>query len=319
MAEDNKNNTTSVTATGGTVAEVLTTEIAAAAELAREAHAPSSMLVERGTHDAASFLVVPDRMRVHDLKAWLDARRPVPERLKGTATLTTIGSFVAHVLRFKDDATAVFACTQPRAPSLTAVYDYHLGPGCPRWGQHRSTYSFPLSRQWKAWTETAGKWMEQETFAAFFEEHVHEVADPSNPNIVDAVSKLAGLGLRVAGPSEVLTASRGITCTVETSVERHEVLATGEMRFVYDEKIKGQSGQALTVPGAFVVGVPVFDGDRVMSALPVRLRMRVKDGDVMWAFALLGDEDVVREAVEDSIARVNRETGLVVFEGSPEA
>lgn len=291
---------------------------AATFEAAREAHQPRMMQFERGGHDAAPFLVIPDRMKAVDLKAWLDARRPAPERARGTARIASLGSFVAHVNRFKDDGSAVFADATPAAPSLTAVYDYHR-PGAPRWGQHRAEYRFPLSAAWRAWTGAHGKPMDQGAFAAFIEAHTHEVAATTHADVQAAAAKLTALGLKLAGPSEVLTCSRGIAVSVETTVERSEVLTTGETRILYDEKLKGEKGAALTVPGAFVVGVPVFDWDDELAPLPVRLRLRVKDGHVLWTVDLLNADDVLRDALTAAVERVADATGLPVYQGSPEA
>ena len=95
-------------------------------------------------------------------------------------------------------------------------------------------------------------------------------------------------------------------------------LATGETKILYDEKLSGEKGAPLDVPGAFVVGVPVFDGGDPY-ALPVRLRLRVASGKIAWTFALLGADDVVRDAVKGAVEKVRVVTGLTVFEGTPEA
>lgn len=295
-------------------------DIAAALEGAREVHDPRIMNISRGDADSIPFLVMPDRMRAFDLKSWLDARRPAPERVRGTATLLTLESFIAHAKRF--DAAkggAVFVNSDPARPSMTAVLNYHGGADAPKWCDHRAAYTFPLSRAWKAWAGIAGRALSQADFAAFVEDHAHEVADPAAKGVAAEVARLESLGLRAATPAEVLTASRGLAATVETEVENSSSLANGDVRFVYSEKVKGEKGQALTVPTGFVIGLPVFEGDDVVHALPVRLRFRVKDGAVTWTLVPLGADDVVRDAVQDAKARVAGEVGCEVFEGSPEA
>lgn len=306
-------------ACGGGGTDNLMTDEAALFEASREVHAPSVIHVARGTEDDAGFLALPDRMRLFDVKAWLDARRPVPERVRGTAKLLTMGAFLAHVDRFHDEGTAIFADPTPRAPSLTAVYDYHQGPGSARWGQHRASFAFPLSAEWKAWQEVDGKLMDQAAFAAFIEAHAHEIAPTSDPVAQAAAARLTRIDLKVSGPSEVLTASRGISLSVDRVVENHVRLDTGEVRLVFDEKLRGEKGAALTVPASFVVGVPIFDGDPDAVALPVRLRLRVNDGKVTWSFALLGADEVLREALKDAVQRVREVSGVPVFEGAPEA
>jgi uncharacterized protein YfdQ (DUF2303 family) len=295
-------------------------DIAAALEGSREAHEPRVMNIDRGDAASIPFLVVPDRMRAFDLKSWLDARRTAPERVRGTATLLTLESFIAHAKRF--DAAkggAVFVDSNPTKPCMTSVLNYHQGADAPRWCDHRAAYTFPLSRAWKAWAGIAGRALSQGDFAAFVEDHAHEVADPAAKGVTAEVARLENLGLRAATPAEVLTASRGLAATVEVEVEDSSSLANGDARFVYSEKVKGEKGQALTVPTGFVIGLPVFEGDDVVHALPVRLRFRVKDGAVTWTLVPLGADDVVRDAVQGAKARVVAEVGCEVFEGSPEA
>lgn len=275
---------------------------------------------ERGDHNAATFIATSDRVKIHDLKTWLDARRPTPERVKGAATLASLDSFIAHARRFgAKERGAVFVVSDPKAPRMVSVLNYHTNADAPQWCDHTGAYAFPLSRAWKAWAERAGKPMSQEDFAAFLEDRAHEVADPKTPGVKDAVAALARLDLRVASPAEVLTASRGLAATVEVQVENSSSLSNGDVKFIYAEKVKGEKGQALTVPGGFVVGLPVFEGDTEVHALPVRLRFRVREGEVTWTLVPLGADDVVRAAVDAARARVAAEVGCEVFEGLPEA
>lgn len=300
-------------------------DMSAMFDASREAHQSEVIVVERGTGDSAPFLVTSDRAMVHDVKAMLDARRPMPERARGTAALFSLDSFIAHATRTSGSAgaCAVFVDANPQTPRLTAVYNYHeRGAGTlgARWCDHRAVYTFPLSRAWKAWAGMAGRWVTQEDFAAFIEDHAHELASPKLEGCADAVLRLERLGLVVAEPSEVLTASRGLSLTVDSHCESAVSLSTGDVKLVWEEKVRGEKGQALTIPGAFIVAIPTFEGDKEVHALSVRLRFRAKDGEVMWSLVPLGAEDVIRDAVLTARDRVASEvSGVEVFEGSPEA
>lgn len=293
-------------------------------EASREAHAPATVDALRGDHERAPLLVVPDRMTVVDPLEMLNKRLPVPLRARGFAKLCTLDSFIAHVKRTRSvrERCVVFVDPSPSAPSMLSLYDYDAGTASPGWREHGARYSFPLSRAWKAWADRAGRPMSQADFAAFLEDRAHEVVDPKLPGAGEAAVALGRLDLRVATPAEMLTASRGLAATVEVSVESSTVLNTGEVRFVYGEKLKGQDGQKLTIPGGFVVALPVFEGDREVHALPVRLRFKMgRDGAApTWTLVPLGADDVVRDAIAAARERVAKEVeGLEVFEGSPEA
>ncbi len=302
-----------------------TADASAMFEAAREVHQPATMVAHRGDHESASFFVVPDRMKLHDVKGWLDARRPTPERARGTATLATLESFITHAKRSMGEAgaCAVFVDTTPASPSMRSIYNYHqpgAGSAGARWCDHGALYRFPLSRAWRAWTSLGGKSLTQAELAAFIEDHAHEVCPPEEEGAATAVLRLERVGLTVATPAEVLTASRGLAASVETVVENSTVLQTGEAAFIFSEKVRGQNGQKLTVPGGFVIAVPVFEGATEVHALPVRLRFRAKDGVVTWTLLPLGADDVVRDAVLQAKERVVAEVpGAEVFEGSPEA
>ena len=109
-----------------------------------------------------------------------DKRAPAPRRLKGIATLRELDSFIAHVNRFKDADSVIFADTEN--VKLTAVLNYSkAGPDGQRWGDHRAVYACPLSRQWKVWTGANGKMMSQEEFGDFIEANNPELANPTNP------------------------------------------------------------------------------------------------------------------------------------------
>lgn len=95
---------------------------------------PTQIALDEGTD-----LIVAQGGKVIDLKPYRDARLDHPERRIGTAHLTDLESFIAHVNRFKGASSAVFADITPTAPKLVAVLDYHdegFG-GQPRFGKHR--------------------------------------------------------------------------------------------------------------------------------------------------------------------------------------
>lgn len=96
------------------------------------------------------LVVIPQGKQVVDLRKLQDARLEKPRRIAGESRHTTLDSFVAHVNRFKDDRSAIFADDTPKKPKLTAIYDYHQRHGEPRFGSHRAVYDFPLSDEWLA-------------------------------------------------------------------------------------------------------------------------------------------------------------------------
>ena len=203
---------------------------------------------------------------------------------------------------------------------LVAIYDYHCAAaqsGDAGWCQHRAEYAFPVSDAWKAWSTVDGKSMDQAPLAAFIEDHAHEVLDAGEPGAAEAAASLKKLDLRPGSPSQVLALSRGLELTSTATMKQSSKLATGETRLVFEEKVGGENGAPLDVPGGFVVSVPVFDGDAPF-AIPVRLRLKAKEGRISYTLVLLGADDARREAFDAAIGSVRTATGLAVMEGSPE-
>src|SRR4051812_4614409 len=161
-------------------------EAAAVAELMKKYIEPRLITAVRGEEGEVQVLVAGDGaggVKLHNLKPLLDEYLTNPERRKGTAQLGDLASFIAHVIRFKDEDSVLFADPTVTAPKLTAVLDYHRkGPTAdPRFLQHRAIYPFPLSDEWKAWKAKDGQEISQQEFAEFLEDRISDVADPAEP------------------------------------------------------------------------------------------------------------------------------------------
>lgn len=280
---------------------------------------PQKLAVTRGDGNAVEVVAVPRGLTLQSVKHLLDEQRETPERIRGTAKLDEVDSFLSHVGRFRGDSTAIYASRSTTSPGFVAVYDYHA-PGAPAWGQHRAEFRPALAQAWRAWQGANGKEMDTGAFAEWWEEHAVEVLDPATEAAKDASLRLRAIDLRVGTPSEVLALSRGLEIRVEQTLSDVKRLATGEMKLTYEEQVKGSNGAPLDVPAAFVVGVPVFDEgvDGDVWALPVRLRMRRQAASITWSFHLLDADVTFRRAVDGLIEKVSAKTGLPVLIGTPE-
>jgi uncharacterized protein YfdQ (DUF2303 family) len=291
------------------------TDAAAIIAAVRESARPVMVDLARGDAAATQAVALPIGVKLYSVKHLLDEHRTAPERLKGSATLDTLASLIAHVERFKDEGTAVFARATD-SPTLQAVYDYHRGPSDPRFGQHRATYAFPLSREWQAWRAVDGKAMDQTAFATWIEDHAREVIPPTMPEAAAAAEELKRIDIEPAIPTQVLSLSRGIELRVESTYASRVSLPTGGQRILFEEAVKG-AGESLEVPGGFVIALPLFEGGGAY-AVPVRLRVRAENKRVVWSFALLGVADLLRKAVATAAEEVRGKTGVPVFFGAPE-
>lgn len=267
-------------------------------------------------------LITPQGLKSQSVKPFLDEYRTAPERRRGTATLTDLPSFIAHVNRFKDEDSALFANADPQKPGLVAVLDYHRAgaDGAPRFGQHRASYAFPLSDEWKAWFQANGLKMTQGDFAAFLEDRIGDIAAPPvDGEEATPAAKLAQLlGGKFASPQRLMDLSRGLSVRVDEKVAQVANLQTGEANIQFTTQHSDENGQPLKVPSLFLVTIPVFKSGAPYQ-LAVRLRYRVSHGSVSWFFELHRPDRVFEHAFNEACEKAGNETGLPLYQGHPEA
>jgi uncharacterized protein YfdQ (DUF2303 family) len=266
----------------------------------------------------AAALPTSNGLTLVSIKKLIDEYRLAPERKKGTARLNEPGSFIAHVNRHKDQSTALFAEIDRRTPSVTAVYDYHNLDGTPRFGEHRSVYPFPLSEEWKIWSENNGAEhaMGQREFAEFIEDRQPDLEPPSSAG-AKTKKYVDALDCDIATPGQVITLSRGLSVTVDCELSNTIRLGSGEVQMVFKETHKGVNGEPLKIPGAFLISVPFFVGGENW-VLPVRLRYRASEGQVTWWYQLALVDTLFREAIDLEIAKISSAIERPVFIGKPE-
>ncbi len=263
--------------------------------------------------------VLPAGKTLSSVKKLLDEYNLAPERKKGTAVLNEPESFVQHVNRMKDDSTALFASIDPRKPSVMAVYDYHKIDGSPRFGEHRAVYPFPLSSEWVAWVSRNGfqQKMNQKAFAEFLEDRVTDLcpAHLAGPKTKEYVAQLQ---CALGEPSQIISLARGLSVRVEQDMVNSVVLGTGETQMQWKEVHKDERGEPLSVPGAFLISIPIFVGGEE-CVLPVRLRYRVIEQKVFWFYDLAMVDRMFREAIDVELGKISGGVQIPVLIGTPEA
>jgi uncharacterized protein YfdQ (DUF2303 family) len=272
--------------------------------------------------DAAKLLLVPEGQRAISIKPFLDEFRSRPERRAGTAVVQSALAFAALVNRHKDTDSAIFALRDPKAPSLTAVIDYHKS-GSDREGDsarfcaHRVQYPCELSDEWKAWFARNGQLMSQADFAAFLEDRIGDVIaiDPSEPNAAQLADLLAG---QYTSPSGLIALARGLQVNVETAVHEAVTLSTGEISIRYAETHRDGAGAPIRVPNLFCIAIPVFYAGAPYR-ITVRLRYRVQQGRVQWSYHLYRPDRVFDDAFQQVCDAAGTATELPVYLGEPEA
>jgi len=298
-------------------------EAEAVASIVRDHIKPIALKIEgQSGQTKTEVLMLPRGMEAYPVKRFLDEYRDKPERRKGTATLDTLESLIAHLNRFKDADSAIFA--DEGKTSLIGVLDYHRAGSAadPRFGQHRAVYAFPVSDEWEKWKAKNGEPMNQGEFAEFLEDRILDVVatpdtaslDPSHP-LRQMAEALSGT---FAGPSKLMELSRGLAVRVGEQVKSAVNLSTGEASIQYVSQHQDEAGQPVKVPSLFAIAIPVFKRGAVYQ-IPVRLRYRVRAGAITWSYELYRHDQALRDAFAEAAAKAGTDTELPVFFGNPEA
>ena len=263
-----------------------------------------------------------------DVSRFFESYRDHPKDKRGTAKALTLASFIALVNRHKTEHSAVFADTDWHKPSFDAVIDYHeidadgqdtagTASSAPAPGnlKHHIRYEFPLSEEWQAWVKLNGEPLSQVAFAAFIEDHIAELASPTD---AEALALERDFQTTVATPSALMTLSRGLQVNVDSVVKQAHTLQTGEGQIQWEETHKDGEGKPLKVPGIFILSVsPFFMGENIR--IPVRLRYRAGGGKLTWYLNMYRPDEHITDRVQQDLIKVAGETALPTFEGSPEA
>lgn len=314
-----RDSTTSASTPGYTYAPAVdlrhVSELAERAAQAQMIEIDTTTLEDAGIPVAVPVLWDPKTATVHPLKRYLEDFRLKPGTKRGTARAQTLASFIALVDRHKTANSAIFADTSWRAPSFTAVIDYHQVEGTePDNGKHRIAYQFPVSEEWSAWVDANGKTMTQGDFAAFLEDRIRELASPTD---FEKSELERDYQTRIATPAVLMQLSRGMQVHVEARVKDVRNLQNGTAAIQFEETHRDADGKALEVPGLFLLQVaPFFQGEPVR--VPVRLRYRLSGGKLSWHYQMVRPDLHVTERVRQDLDEVARSTALPCFEGSPE-
>ncbi len=295
------------------------TEAEAVANVARAgAHGPQVMRVTHPeTNEQIVLSVVPDNMTARDVTAELDKRLPAPRRRTGTIVVKAMAAFIAMTNRHKSEATVVY-CDDGQKPTFTAVMNDHRpdADGTPGYRDHRVLYAPELSPEWQAWTGRDSKLQDSSSFAEFLEERALDLVDPAAQIPASTQKVIDALGVSVAAPATVRGLARDITIHVRSTVKEARNLQSGEAQIVFDTQHTDSSGNKLTIPGAFLVAIPIYRGE-LPFLFVARLRYRVKDGQVLWAFQLAQTDLAKREVMAEMITTIREETECLTIEGTP--
>lgn len=329
------------------------------AELVKDLHKPQVITLEAfGGNPEARVLVTPDGnggLKAQPTTDFSDALLARPKRRKGTANLDDLDSFIAHMNRFRNPESALFAHARRDvlSASLTGIVDYHDRCNVAQWAeeeppqatepaanpqanwmQHKAVYAFPFSQEWQIWSKAGGGWMDLPTFAEFLKDHLVDVMEPpvslmpdsngglapepDNDRDAELLAILRKIDGRLCGSLKLLELSRGLRINEEAKVEEFRNPQSGEVRLKFTTEHRDGEGKPLAVPSCFLIAIPVFEVGAVYRLL-VTLDYRLRGGALTWRVMLHRADLAFKDAFGEACDRAARSTGLPLFYGKAES
>src|SRR5690606_22175624 len=190
--------------------------------------------------DADTFIVATHKdMVVQSLEEHL----PAPLRIREQVYITEATSFIDYWQRFASDSSVIFADLNQR----------------PKWCEHGATLICDHSTEWRTWSASNAKSMEQSSFAEFIEANAIDIVQP-------AAAEMIQIALTLQAKTKVDFAS-GIR------------LDNGQVQLTYQEKIEGSAGPKgeLKIPEKFTLALRIFQGGDKYQ-VEAYLRYRIKEG-----------------------------------------
>jgi uncharacterized protein YfdQ (DUF2303 family) len=291
-----------------------------------EDYAKAKIETLSGAGASAPFAMMPGAGPVVVPASAFDAYRTQPRFRHGTAAMLSLDSLIDHTNRFKDEGSMLFADDNRDAPSIMSVLDYHPAgealTTAPRFGKHRATFNFPLSDEWKAWTEFNKAPLKMAAFAEFVEERIIDVLhlipeeDELSHDLQKFISACGGEAI-IATPQKLVELSRGLKVNESSVIKEVVNLGTGEGQILFSSEHSDSNGQPLRVPSLFLIAIPVFRNGPLYR-LAARLRYRKTAEGILFWYDLWRADRVFDHAFKEGCERARIETELPLLFGQPE-
>lgn len=275
--------------------------------------------VKQVTPSGPTLLFYPVGANRVDISEDIESLQDYPNRAKGIEDVTEIDGFL-DFLRRHLGATAVTLerSNEIQAPptwdryrplvyvdlsNMTIVcklngHDTSQGVNIepmPGWGDFGIQFNGIYDDDFKIWATacTRALWNQRE-LAEFIDDNFEVLADPENPAVKEATKTYRDRGYKIPTPRGVFQAIAKLNIEERRKLHSALNLDTGEIQMTFESN-HSNVDPAVTIPKLFFIAVPIFDLDATWI-LPVRLRYRVRDGEVMWKIDMPRLSSMVRKA-----------------------
>lgn len=262
--------------------------------------AGSNLAQPRSLPGFVPFTLVPDGMKVEELKRLLDPERP--QFVKAHPKFDEPASLVTYFNRFKNPASTIIADLEKS--TIVAIIDHHEDPSTdrakpgPRYHTHLATFQPKHSPEWTIWTGSNKVAMGQIEFAQFIEDNAPDIQFPSAADLME-------MALR-------FEATKGATFKSANRIQN------GDTVIQYQEETAGSvAGGSIEIPKDIKLLIPVYQGGEKVEVIG-RFRYRLNGGSLALWYDLLRVENLKRAAFNSIVEGVASGTTHDVLMGRPQ-
>jgi uncharacterized protein YfdQ (DUF2303 family) len=264
---------------------------AAAAALLAEEYARKSLTLTgeiKDHHDGRPYRI-KENGDIEIVEKLLDQ----PHWRRGVTTFYEALSFSRYIKRFRNASSVIFADGISAVPTFTAILDYHLegtDQHATQWDLFRALLPLRKTSSWLTWEGANGQLMEQAPFAQFLEDNIPDIYEPVGAQLVEI--------------------ARTLEANVDVSFQSHIRADNGSHRFGFVETVNGSATTSkdgkVDIPQDFILVLQPFEGSKQYK-VNARLRYRLAGGKVKLGFELVRLQDVLKEAFNDEMLKIDDE------------
>ena len=231
-------------------------------------------------------MVVHEDCRVKNVSMFAD----YPYRRAGRVKLLTLADFKAYVV----------ARSQVLAPTVfvdeRTVCAVHNMEG---WQDDCTEFKLERTPEWTEWNAQSGRWMSQESFCDFLEDHLGNVVAPCGAELLELVANFRQMTRVEYGSSY-----RG---------------SDGQIMLEYKERKEGAGGRDMALPAEFMLHLPVVKGAEAMTTYELKARLRVRvqeDHKLALQYTLVRPDIPADNAISDIVEHLREAlTDAAVYAG----
>lgn len=245
------------------------------------------------------FVVLPAGCTVDNIEHFL----PFPTRKRAEVSVTTTDSFILYAKKHGSlDECVIYAeIDSEQSKCILRALMNDNGETAPKWRDHRCTFAPALSVEWKRWTGSNKKQMNQADFATWLEDNQGDVRSVNgSPTGAD-----------------ILAMAQAFEVNADKRVKSHINLQSGGVRFEFVEDETKDTRTSMEVFRRFTLAIPVFDGSTDAYPVEARLKYRDNSGKVTFWYELIRPDRAFKTAVQSALDQIKAETGFMLLQGTP--